>query len=732
MSNDQTQSGSRRVEPSKLTNWKIEPELATLKLDVEAAKPIQKEQIAKINRWLDNLNVTGQAKIKAVPGRSTVQPKLIRKLAEWRYSALSEPFLGTDKIFALCPVSWEDKAAAVQNEVLLNWQFRTKLNPVVFVDQYVRTCVDEGTVAVRVGWLRETKMETVEAPVYSYFRMTDPAQIQALTEAMQLELENNHEFHKLPPTVIEAVRYSQEKGEPHYVEQTGTQKVKREKLCKNQPTVEVINIANLMIDATCGADPSQAMFMCYSSEVTRGSLRTDKRYKNLDAVDWGGKSILSEPDHETQGPIEVNFKDEARQKVILTEYWGLFDIEGDGYLTPILAAWVGDVMVRCELNPMPDGMPPFVIVPYLPVKKGIYGEPDGALLEDNQRILGAVVRGMIDIMARSANGQRGMAKSMLDVVNKRRFDAGQDYEFNPNIHPSQGVVEHKYPEIPNSAMHMVNMQNAEGESLTGVKAYDQGLTGASLGPTAAGAKGVLGATSQREMGILRRLANGMAQIGAKIVAMNQEFLSEEEVVRITNEEFVTIRRDELHGNFDMQVTISSAEEDNAKANDLSFMLQTTGPNNPELNKLCMAEIARLRRMPDFAHQIKNYQPQPDPVQQEIQQLEIQERKAKIAKLNAEAQAALASIDKIAADARLKSEQADKVALDYVEQGTGTAHARDIDKAAQQAEANQNLKITDAIINQRNGKTADGKVDTSPTRENIEEAFGFNQLTKIGR
>lgn len=717
----------------KLTNWAKEPELSALKADVEAAKPIQKEQIGRIQKWLDNLNVTGSAKMKKVDGRSSVQPKLIRKQAEWRYSALSEPFLSAGKVFTINPTSWEDKAAAEQNELLLNWQFRTKLNPLVFVDQYVRTCVDEGTVAVMVGWNRLTRKEKIMAPVYSYFQMRDPAQVEALTQASQLEISDPSSFAQLPPAIIESVRYSEEMGAPHLAEKTGEEEVEQEKVLKNEPTVEVINIANLLIDATCGADPDKAMFMTYSSEVTRGSLRTDGRYKNLDRVDYS-KSILAEPDHVAMGPAEVNFKDDSRQLLVLQQYWGMYDIEGDGYLTPILVAWIGDVMVRCEVTPFPDGKPPIVLIPYLPEKRKPYGQPDGELLEDNQRILGAVTRGMIDIMARSANGQRGMAKSMLDVVNRRKYDAGQDYEFNPNMHPSQGIVEHKFPEIPGSAMNMINMMNAEAESLTGVKSYDQGLTGAALGPTAAGAKGVLGATSQREMGILRRLANGMAQIGSKLVAMNQEFLSEEEIVRVTNKKFVTIRRDELQGNFDLEVVISSAEEDNAKANDLSFMLQTGGPSmDPQLQKMVMVEIARLRRMPSFAHQIENYTPQPDPMQQQIQQLEIQKLQAEIALLGAQTMERQAQAQLDGAKARTESSTADKTDLDYVEQETGTKHARDIDKIGQQAEANQNHSITKAMLDQRpkGAQNPESSTPDAPTRDNIVEAFGFGQATKVG-
>lgn len=721
--NTELQQTAMKEPPKKLTNWKNEPDVLLLKQDVENGRPFQSDHIKRVENWLHNLNLTGPAKIPLRKGRSSVQPKLIRQQAEWRYGSLSEPFLSSDKLFTLSPRSWEDRAACEQNELVLNWQFDEKIDKVNFIDQYIRTAVDEGSVVVECGWERETKMEKVKAPVWAYFVMTDPEQVKALTEASQLQLTNPAEFAQLPENVRESVRYSDEKGAPHFAEIQGYEEVEQEKVLKNHPTVEIVDIRNLIIDPTCGGDADKALYMAYSSEVTRGSLERDKRYKNLEHIPFEGLSVLAQPDHVPQGPPEVNFKDRARQKLVLNRYYGYFDIEGNGHLTPILAAWVGSVLVRLEINPFPDGKPPFVIVPLLPIKKSFYGEPDGELLEDNQKIIGAVTRGMIDLMGRSANAQRGMAKNMLDITNKRRFDNGEDYEFNPNVHPANGIVEHKFPEIPQSAMAMLQMLNAQAESFTGVKMFGDGITSQSLGPVAAGIRGVLDAASKREMGILRRLAKGVAKVGAKIVAMNQEFLSEEEVIRLTNEKFVTIRRDELHGNFDCKVDISTAEEDEAKASRLEFMLQTMGnTGDPGITKILLTEIARLRRMPDLAHRIKNYEPQPDPILEQTKQLELRKLAAEVSELEAKAMLNQAK-------AREANSNADMKDLDFVETETGTKHGRDLQKIERQAEANQDLKVTDAILKQTNGLTPDGKVDTSPTRENIGEAIGFNAVTR---
>jgi hypothetical protein len=109
------------------------------------------------------------------------------------------------------------------------------------------------------------------------------------------------------------------------------------------------------------------------------------------------------------------------------------------------------------------------------------------------------------------------------------------------------------------------------------------------------------------------MAAGVVKAGRKIIAMNAVFLEDREVIRVTNQSFVDIRRDDLPGNFDISLAISTAEEDNAKAQELSFMLQTVGPNAGwGVTSLILSDIARLRKMPDLAKKIADYQPEPDP------------------------------------------------------------------------------------------------------------------------
>lgn len=163
------------VQSKKLTDWKNEPTVADLKQDFEDSRSHHSAQVSKIEEWLDNLNGTGKARVNTGKNNSSVVPKLIRKQAEWRYPALSEPFLSTSKLFNVKPVTWEDKKAALQNGLVLNNQFNTQIDKVSFIDEFVRTAVDEGTVILRTGWDYQEEEYEVEVPDVEYFFNDDMA-----------------------------------------------------------------------------------------------------------------------------------------------------------------------------------------------------------------------------------------------------------------------------------------------------------------------------------------------------------------------------------------------------------------------------------------------------------------------------------------------------------------------------------------------------------------------------
>ena len=628
---------------AKLASWDNAPSVEDLKADYTMAESAHKSHTVKVDAWLSNLR--GEQKVKGKKGRSKIVPKLIRKHAEWRYGALSEPFLSTDDLFDARPKTFEDKDASRQNGLMLNYQFNHQIDKVKFIDEYVRTAEDEGTVVIKVGWDRETEV----------------------VEEIQLD-EFGSEF------VAEV-----------------------ERVIKNQPTYDICAYGNLVIDPTAQGDLSKAEFIIHSFETSKSELKKDGRYCNLEKIEISGNTSLTDSEFLGGDDTDFEFRDDARKKFVAYEYNGWWDVNGDGETIKVLCTWVGGTMIRMEEAPFPFERLNFVLVQYLPVRKSNYGEPNGELLEDNQRVVGAITRGMIDLMGRSANGQMGVQKNALDVINAKKFEQGDDFKFNPDVDPKGAFQMMQYPEIPRSALEMIQLQQAEAESLSGVKAFSSGVSGQSFGKVAAGIRSAMDATSKRELGILRRLSNGIVELGYMTMKMNQEWLSDEEFIRVTNEP-VRILREELAGDFDIVLNISTPEADTEKAQGLEFMLQTLGNSMPlDMSQIVLADIARLRKMPALSKRIEEYKPQPDPKEEYRKELEIKLLEAKIVNEQNKGAENAADVDLKKAKTREIHSNSDKADLDFVEQESGVSRQHEEDMKRVDQDLKNEDRIVDAMV-----------------------------------
>lgn len=695
----------KNSEVKDMVDWKNPPKVEDLKKDMVEASTDHDAQVDRVQSWVDLLHVEGQAKLKKREGFSAYQPKVIRKQAEWRYGSLSDPFLVTEDFITCEPVTAEDRVGAYQNQLILNTQFRRNFNKTKFIDEYVRTAVDEGTVILKTGWLYTDTIISKTVPIYDFELDNSLPNKVAMDKLSKMYNEDPDTFYKVvPKEYIQAFEFTMEdpEGNAYKPVIVDEEEVDDIRILQNHPTVEICNIEDVIVDPTCYGDIAKAKFVVYRFETCYADLKKEGIYQNLDIL----AEMSLAPPEETRinssmlkNTSSFRFQDEPRKRFDAYEYWGMWDINDDGILVPIRAVFVQDLMILLSKNPFPHQKIPFIFVPYLPVKESCYGEPDAILIEDNQHIMGAVSRGMVDLLARSANGQTGISKDALDMINRRRFDRGLDYEFNPGRSPAEMFFMHQYPEIPASAFNLLQLNSLEAESMTGIKAFTGGLSGDSLGKTSAkGVQGVLDAASIREAGILRRLAKGITDVCYHWTAMNKELLSDEEIIRITNDQFVTIKRDDLDSKIDIKVKITSVQENNQKAQELAFMLQTIGPNSdPGEVRLIRAEIARLRNMPELAKKIEEYRPQPDPMQQMLAQLEIMKLQKELGLIDAETleRQAGAMLDQAKA-ANLQSDT-DLKNLDFVEQESGTKHARDVDKVTSQAKAQTMKSIVESQL-----------------------------------
>lgn len=654
-------------------DWKNVPSITDMKKDMQEATNSYNTQVNKINEWLKLLNPD---KLKVVDNRTNIQPKLIRKQVEWRCPSLEEPFLSTEDLFTVNPVTYQDVQTAKQNELILNKQFRTDINKVKFISKYIRTAVTTGTVILKVGWEKEEAI--VRQQVQEEVLLTDPIQIQ---EYLQTQLQEGLIDEQTAQQILMS-------GQPVPMLQEAIKNVK--KTIKDCPTIEVKDARNCYIDPACNGDFNKAKYVIDKFNSDIATLKKDGRFVNLDMINVETESDVPDDLYliENKDDYTANYKDRARKKLEIYEYWGYWDIEGNDTLELVRLFWTQDIIIRAERNPYPDKKMPYIVVPYIEVLNSIYGEAEASLLEDNQRVMGSLARGMIDIMARSATGQRVWKKDALDIVNEKRMKAGEDFAINPHVtNLNEAFYQFTYTDIPGSVFNMYQLQNNEAEAISGKKAFSQGISGQALGNTATAVRGALDAVSIRELSILRRLNDGLIQLAKKIVSMNSVFLPDEIIMKITDNEDIAIKRDDLAGEFDLNINVSTAEADNLKAQNLAFLLQTLGNSTPfEMTKMIMMEIADLYKLPHLVKSLEQYEPQPDPLDQEIKQLQIEMLKAQIA--NEQSKASENQVDvelkqaktiNEMAKARATNSNADKLDLDYLEQSTGLNQERELEK-----------------------------------------------------
>ena len=604
------------------------------------------------NKISDYRNQTfGRPYGNEIKGKSQIVSQDIRKQLEWMIPSLADPFLSSPDIIKCNPITWEDVPSARQNELLLNTQFCRKFPRYNFLMKSLKVLAMEGTLVVQTGWDYEDE------------------EVEEMMETVVIDPETGEEM------IIMA-------------------KQKVTKVKKNQPTAIVCRNEDIYIDPTCMDNMDKCQFVIHRYETDLSSLRADGRYKNLDQVEkYEGQ--VRDNGYYPQDHTYFTFEDRARKKMVMYEYWGNYDVNEDGIAEPIVCSWIGNTVVRLQSNPYPDKKPPFIVVPFNAIPFQIYGDSLASVIGDNQKVKTAIIRGVIDNMAQSNNGQVGMKKGSLDIANRKKFLQGNNFEYNGD---KGDFWQGSYNQIPGSAFDVMTLMNNEIESQTGVKSFSGGITGNSLGNSATGARGALDATATRRISLVRNVAENLIKpLMRKWMAYNAEFLEAEEIVRITNEEFIPIKRDDLAGNIDIDISISTAEDNNAKSQELSFLLQTLGNTMPfEMTQMIIAEIAKLSRMPDLEKRIRDFKQEPDPAAQQMQQaemerlvLENQKLQSEIARNNARAgedeidiQLKMQKAQVEAAKARKLGSEADMTDLDFLLKNDGIDRA---DKATEREE-----------------------------------------------
>jgi len=609
--------------------------LVHLKADFKASEVVKNDNDANVETW-EKVN-TSKPYGTETAHKSKYVSDMTQKLLNWQIPSIVEPLVNSQDLINCKPFTHLDTAIAEQEQSILTFQLLQTMDHYAFITNLVTDIARKGTCFVKTGWEFKEELQEVEEPVFS-----------------------------IDPITGEQV-------------QIGTQSVDKMVTLINRPTRSIRNLLDIRMDPTCKGNIGKAAFVIDTFKTNMSELKSDGRYSNLDKVVIASSDDEERTNRDTEDP-SFNFEDNARKEIIVHEYWGNYDLNGDGITEPIVVAWVGDVIIRKEDNPLPGQAIPFVKAVYTNKTDEIYGEPLAALTGKKQHIDSILMRGIFDDMKLANNGQTGTKKGFTDEDNLRKMKQGLDFEYNTTM---ADVFEDSYKGLNQSVFNVLDRNAQDGESMTGVSAFNHGSGGNALGSSAAAVNATTTSSAKREMHIVRGIAETCLIPMLKMFSQyNSTFLTPEEVERITDKPYVEVNEE---SSYNIKMTLESAETRAAKAQSTGFVLQTMGPSMPQQSQqLLLARYMKLVGEPDIAYMIEN--PQPDPAQEEAAQKAAYIQDLEIKKLEAEIANEIAKGNENAVDVELKKAKtreinsgADLKDLDYLEQEQGIPHQRELEK-----------------------------------------------------
>ncbi len=410
------------------------------------------------------------------------------------------------------------------------------------------------------------------------------------------------------------------------------------------PRVEVINIDSLVTDPSAET-LEECRFVIERKKVSISEI--------LDNSGWYGQHSLeslsplqatntTDYDREEIGQDSShNFEARLQQLIDVNTYYG--ELEIDGKLQNIVGIWSDDFVINTMDSPYPESWRhPFDGEPYTRVSGSIYGESIAELLSVNQKIRTGLSRAILDNLNAGTNGQKGVRKGVLDIVNKRKFASGENFEYL-----SQGgldVFEGQFADTPPSVYELLDRVQQDSEELSGISRMNGGLDPRALnsGVSATASSLVNTAAERRLLLITRHISSLLENVFRKWLSLNQLML-ESGSVRVANE-MIDLSNLDLQGNYDLSISVATTGQKQQKSQQLSMVLQQLSQNPAIPQSMIMRLTSELVGSMDMyaaeeellnlskQMQLQEQQPQqPDPQQEMAMQLELQAKQAATAK-----------------------------------------------------------------------------------------------------
>jgi len=623
-----------------------------IQISYQEASEYKSEINKKIQDWLDLYD--GKPLGNEVDGRSKIVWKLIKKQGKTLSANLAKPFLSSSNIVSLEPRTKNDVIKAKIDEKLLNYFWDKEFNKVKFINTLTDIPVKEGTAFIYVSWDKEV-------------------------------VKNEQTVSVQDPSVLD--RFVQ-KGAKVTQTEDGKHKITFEKVIRNRPHSQIIPNEDIFTDPTAySIDECRYIIVRYPT--TKEDLLSDPIYDKETVEKFfskqshtvGSESVDDLHDRDLWRLDTEDNKDENQDKIYVYEHW--YREKGKIKIKFFLSNSTTDVEVIGSKD-YDFNWYPFIDVPLFDKEFSIWGDALAELIADEQKFMTSIVRGVIDNMSMSNNGTKFVRKGALDAINYKRLMSGHPVvEVNATGIPlNQVVVDGHFNELPSSVYNMLQIIENQAEGLTGVNKTMTGVSGRELNSPASNFQSMMSQAQVRLLMFTINIQDGLRRMLCKWLQMMMKYLSDEEIEKITGVNIPELKAKETmklarefgveelpedvkqkamlliakevedmfsrsDSKYDIKFRVGTDGLKSIKINQINMLMQQAGSLvqagacPPDVVQKLLAKLTELLEYPELADEIANYQPQPDPMAQQMAQVQLTKEMAEAKKSEALAQNALA-------------------------------------------------------------------------------------------
>lgn len=329
----------------------------------------------------------------------------------------------------------------------------------------------------------------------------------------------------------------------------------------DSPEAEVVDLFDLFVDPNA-TDFETADYVIHRTYRDLSELQNNANYdvpKELVAD-------VSKDEYKTQRDAFLGLtrpSDGKDRRVEVLEVWANYDF-GDGVVPALCVIANRKYLIRLEKNPYDHGKKPFILFKDTAVPHEFWAvgevEPIVKLQYELNDIRNQRMDNVTLILNRMWKVQKGADVDEEDLVSQ----AGQV------IHTGRmdGIEPLVTPDVTSSAYNEEGFIKDDAKTATGVNDFISGATGSGKNKSDIGNDTATGIMLLQEAGNARfkmkldNLEDSLREFGRQLMALNQQFIDKEMVLRIVGEggiKWVTISPDDIKGEFDVDVEAGSTQ-----------------------------------------------------------------------------------------------------------------------------------------------------------------------------